>query len=294
MSLNIIRECPVDTWDAPPGEAVSEGWEEVLESGQVIYLPRLAFPLSEAERPFLSPAWSDHRAKNISLRGEGGELRGARGTPAELERLRALVARFAASATRLVDRLLPRYRGFLRRGQTSFRPHPAAGRQTSWRKDDSRLHVDSFPSNPTGGARLLRVFSNVNPHGQARIWRVGEPFERLAERFLPKTTRPFPGSAWVLERLGITKSRRTEYDHLMGQLHDLAKADTDYQALSPQQSFAFAAGSTWIVYSDQVQHAVMSGALLLEQTFYLDVAQMVRPDTAPLKVLERLTGRPLR
>src|SRR5207244_7039966 len=38
-----------------------------LESGAVLVLPRLAFAMSAAERRFLSPDWSNGRAKNISL-----------------------------------------------------------------------------------------------------------------------------------------------------------------------------------------------------------------------------------
>lgn len=56
---------------------------------------------------------------------------------------------------------------------------------TSWRKDDSRLHVDAFPSRPNYGERIIRIFTNINPHGEARSWRVGEDFTQLASRYLP-------------------------------------------------------------------------------------------------------------
>jgi hypothetical protein len=42
------------------------------------------------------------------------------------------------------------------------------------------MHVDNFPSTPTRGKRILRVFTNVNPSGRARVWRMGEPFEQMA------------------------------------------------------------------------------------------------------------------
>src|SRR6185503_3327133 len=121
----------------------------------------------------------------------------------------------------------------LARARTSFRPHGAAGRAVSWRKDDTRLHVDAFPSRPNRGERILRVFCNVNPHGDDRVWRVGEPFEAMARQLLP-TVRPM--RAWepaVLAALRVTKGARSEYDHLMLGLHDRAKADADYQARSP-------------------------------------------------------------
>lgn len=291
MSLDIIREYSLDTF--APNRPDQGGLEEVLESGKVLYFPRLAFSLAPSEQRFLSEQWSDGKAKNISFRGATEPLRGARGEAADIELLRQLLARYADSAARLVAALFPRYQGYLRQGFTSFRPVSAAGRKTSWRKDDSRLHVDAFPSNPTGGVRLLRVFTNVNPEGVPRVWRVGESFETFAGKFYPRVSRPLPGSAWLLKTLGLTKSRRSEYDHIMLQLHDRGKADLDYQAHSPQETFPFPPGSTWVVYSDQVQHAVLSGQYMFEQTFYLEPAHLVRPELGPLAVLERLAGKAL-
>ena len=70
-------------------------------------------------------------------------------------------------------------------------------RKQSVRADDRRLHVDAFPSRPNYGERILRVFTNVNPDGEPRVWRVGEPFEDVAPRFLPRaeTLRGLAGQA---------------------------------------------------------------------------------------------------
>jgi hypothetical protein len=102
------------------------------------------------------------------------------------------------------------------------------------------------------------------------------------------------GTAFLLHASGITKRRRTEYDHVMLQLHDRAKADLGYQRSGPQARVDFAPGTTWVVYSDQVLHAAMGGQHMMEQTFYLDVDSQQRPATSPLRVLERLLERPLR
>jgi hypothetical protein len=48
-----------------------------------------------------------------------------------------------------------------------------------------------------------------------------------------------------------------------------------------------------MVFTDQVLHAALSGEFALEQTFHFDVADMAEPARAPIKVLERLTGRAL-
>jgi 3-deoxy-D-manno-octulosonic acid hydroxylase-like protein len=288
--VDVVREYDDGSWgDDGPTRAV----EAVVESGHVLAFPRLAFPLGDHERRFLDPRWADPKAKNVSVRWPAGELRGAIGSAEDLHALRAMIVRFAEQSEALALRLFPHYRGHLRRGNTSFRPTDVVQRVRSWRQDDTRLHVDAFPSNPMHGTRLLRVFSNVNPNGAPRRWRVGEPFEAHAARYLASLGRPLPGSASLMAALGITKRRRTEYDHLMLQLHDRAKADAEFQRTSPQARLDFAPGTTWVCYSDQVLHAAMGGQHMLEQTFMIDAAHLAEPERAPLAILERLTGRRL-
>ena len=291
MSVTPVREFPDRSWadDGP-----TRGVEAVVEAGEVLRFPYLPFALLESELKFRDPRWADGKAKNISVRWPGSEMRGAVGTATEMASLKAMIVRYADQSEAFALRLFPHYRGHLIRGNTSFRPVNVAGRETSWRKDDTRLHVDAFPSNPMHGTRLLRVFCNVNPMGEARKWRVGESFEAHARRYLPKISKPLAGSAWLMQKTGITKRRRTEYDHVMLQLHDLAKADAEFQRNSPQADVSFAPGTTWVVYSDQVLHAAMGGQHMMEQTFYLDTPRLQRPDSSPLHTLERLLGRSLR
>jgi len=261
-----------------------------IEGGGVLVLPRVTFQLRDDELRFLSPSWSDGRAKNVSL--DGGSLKGAQGAASDLAALGAMVTRFAESAASLVTTLFPRYAPYVKRARTSFRPQPAVGRDVSWRKDDSRLHVDAFPSRPNHGERILRVFSNVNPV-EPRVWRVGESFETMAKTLLPRVRGALPGSATLLAVLHVTKRKRSEYDHLMLGLHDRAKEDMTYQRECEQQVVKFAPGTTWLCFSDQVMHAAVSGQYMLEQTIHLPVSALYDPQRAPLAILERLTGRKL-
>ncbi|HEV7832074.1 MAG TPA: Kdo hydroxylase family protein [Caballeronia sp.] len=272
-----------------PREALLAG----VERGKVLYFPRLAFAVEGGERALLDPKVADPERKNISLAPNGGPLVGVLGDAVTQSAVRALIARYQANARSLVDGLFPEYRGKLRVAPTSLRLHRVETRETSWRKDDSRLHVDAFPSRPNYGERILRVFTNVNPDGAPRVWRVGEPFEDMAKRFLPAIQAPVPGAAWLMNLLHITKTPRSEYDHLMLNLHDAMKADLDYQAKSPQQEMPFPPGCVWVCFSDQTSHAVMSGQYMLEQTFFLPVSAMAQPDCAPLGILQRLKGRAL-
>ena len=288
---DILQVCEDSDWGESSDRAATRGVEEVIEHGGILCFPNLRFELTADERRLLDAGVADGSAKNISLRGPNDEVRGA--AAAHADALRRMIQRYRAQATTLAERLFPHYRGRLKPGNPSYRPVGIEGRETSWRKDDTRLHVDAFPSNPMHGQRLLRVFHNLNPRGQPRSWRVGEPFEDFARRFLPAIPRPLPGSAALLHALHITKSRRSAYDHYMLQLHDRVKADAAYQRDAPQQAIDFAPGTTWVVYSDQVLHAAMGGQFMMEQTFYLDPSHLQTPASAPLAVLQRLLDRPL-
>jgi hypothetical protein len=289
--MSAVYRVDLADWQPRVAPEETERLARALEAGGVLVFPRLSFVPRDSERKFLDVRWSDGRAKNISL--DGAAIKGATGTPAERAELAAMIARFAANAASLVGALFPRYGPWLRSARTSYRPHRASGRPVSWRKDDTRLHIDAFPSRPNRGERILRVFSNVNPAGEDRVWRVGEPFEAMAARLLPRVRPQRPGEATLLHALRVTRTRRSEYDHLMLGLHDAAKSDLDYQRDSPQEEARFAPGTTWICFSDQVMHAAMSGQYMLEQTIHLPLDALYEPARSPLAVLQRLTGRGL-
>jgi hypothetical protein len=278
-------------WDGSDVDAVTLLRE--LESGKALYFPGLAFELSAQERQWLDPRHADPKRKNISLEHDGQTLRGVAGGAAAEHGVRGLLARFQRQARQLLDGICPDYGAALQAAPASLRLHRVEGRPGSWRRDDSRLHVDAFPSRPLAGRRILRVFANVNPHGEPRVWRVGERFEQVAQRFVPVVRPPLPGSAALLHLLGATKSRRTGYDHLMLGLHDAMKRDMDYQRHCAQQTIPFAAGSVWVCFSDQTSHAVMSGQFMLEQTCFLPPLALQHPELSPLRVLETLAGRAL-
>ena len=263
-----------------------------VEAGRVVYLPSLPFAVNRDEQSLFTPTILGG-AKNASFDPHTGRLGSTTLSGPDAATLRAFMHRFSVSAATLVDRLLPSYRRSLVQARASFRPAEIAGRVTSWRKDDTRLHVDSFPATPSGGRRILRVFTNVNPHGRGRSWRIGGDFEPVAQRFAPSLRVPVPGTGHLLAALRITKTPRSAYDALMLQLHDAMKGDDDFQKTTPQTKVEFPAGTTWLAFTDQVGHAAMAGQYQLEQTFLLPVDAMSDPDRSPLRVLERIKGRRL-
>ncbi len=266
-----------------------------LEDGDVLYAPRLRFELSASENRFLSPEYLDSNSKNVSWRPGSAVLTGTRCQGSEHAELLGLLRRYHAEASSLLRSLLPQYADSLTSGFTSFRPAEIAGRATAWRSDDTRLHVDAFPSRPMRGLQILRVFSNVNLQ-TPRVWRIGEAFEQVAARFLPQIPRPLPGSSLALYLLRKVHGLRTEYDHYMLGIHDAMKADDAWQfhqSQVPHTEFAFPPGATWICFTDRVSHAAISGRYAFEQTFYLPVSAMQLPQRTPLRILERLAGHRL-
>jgi hypothetical protein len=284
-----IVELGVVDWYGPGSDPE---WIAAVEDGKVLYFPALAFELSPDERGLLGPELLAEGVRNISWDGVRG-LKGVAGDEPVQSAVRELVSRFSAQATALVRGLFPAYGPHLRAAPTSLRPMQVSQRKQSVRADDRRLHVDAFPSRPNRGERILRVFANVNPQGEPRVWRVGEPFEDVARHFLPRAKPYSPWQARMLKALHVTKSLRSEYDHLMLQIHDRMKADEAYQRESPQVTMPFPSGSAWVCFSDQTVHAAMSGQHMLEQTFHLPVARQYNREASPLAILGRLAGHPL-
>jgi hypothetical protein len=280
-------------WPGSVDPALRDPAAAALEVGSVLVFPSLAFALDADERALVRAAGSDGSAKNISLDPATGVCKGSTLESEALGRLAAMLDRFGRQAQGLVAALEPGYAAGLVRGRTSFRPTEIKGRSSSWRKDDRRLHVDAFPSRPTRGRRILRVFCNIDPEGRPRIWRVGPDFETYARQFLPGFRPPLPGQAWLLHRVGVTRGVRSRYDAVMLFLHDAAKRDLAWQRSAAAEEVAFAPGTTWMTFTDQVPHAALAGCHALEQTFHVAPEALAQPAQAPLGVLERLCGRAL-
>lgn len=288
MNSQIVK-IPVTQWQLLETQP---NWIQALEQGKVLYFPTLPFTLTEEEQKLLTPDVLDAKVRNISLAADNS-LKGAAGDAHTQELLAGMLERYRTQAEQLIHSLLPKYQGALRNAPTSYRPKKVEARKQSWRADDRRMHVDAFPSRPNYGERILRVFSNVNPHGVPRVWRIGEPFADMVETMLPRSKPYVAWQAKVLHGLGITKSLRSPYDHLMLQLHDNMKADMHYQKTAKQISMPFPPGSVWVCFSDHALHGVESGQYMLEQTFHIAPEQQYDPSISPLAHLSKVTQRQL-
>jgi len=263
-----------------------------LERVGLVRVPCRSFSLRSDELGLLDIKAASGGLKSISYDPSSGRLEGWPGAAAQAALATSMLGRFSAWATAIVRDLAPRYAPRLEVARASFRPRSFERKPLGWRADDRRLHVDAFPSRPSGGRRILRLFVNIDPE-RPRVWDVGEDFQRYAERFLPSARLSPPGLPLLLAALGFTKPRRTAYDQLMLELHDLAKRDDAYQRSGRVRREAFAPGEVWVAFTDQLPHALAEGRLALEQTFHLPVSAQLEESSSPLRILESVTGRRL-
>lgn len=279
-----------------------------LEEGAVLEFDAIPYDFPKEDMDFLlSQKQSGLRVhKNISYRPKNDYLRGAAADdPQGAQRLHEIMRRFSKEITKLVDEVLSPYASGRKLDFASYRPLEEKGRDISYLRRNDLMHVDAFPTRPTNGGRILRVFTNINPKAN-RVWEIGEPFEPLANKLakqagvdrysnysrslarkIKRTMAP------LLRPIGIKNVDRSPYDHFMLHFHDWLKENRDYQEKTAKTHIEFKPYTTWMVYTDTVPHAVMSGQFALEQTFIVPVSAMVAPDKTPLKILEKLTGTAL-
>ena len=276
---------------------------ERLERGEVIYLAECPFALPQGDnREFLFAQTLGGRIhKNISYDPTTGKVGGYTKQSAEqANRLRQLLAGFAASATNWLKTQVPNYAAHWQLDRVSYRPAEEATRVLRLKARNDLLHVDAFPSRPTHGWRILRLFANIN-WTDPRVWVTSDPFGKLLERFaeqvgLPVSSEPTIGNRLKhgLLRLFRPKRRqRTVYDSFMLKFHDYLKANEEFQERGPKRFWSFAPGSAWLALTDTCSHAVLRGRYALEHSYFIDPRSLALPAKSPAALLEKMCGLPV-
>jgi hypothetical protein len=270
-----------------------------LERGKILLFRGIPFEFpEEATRFLLARGQSSSRFhKNISYRPASDSIKGTELSADDRERLRRIMGTFSREVAAFLTRFLPPYAGKMKLDYASFRSVQEAGRRLSLHKRNDLLHVDAFPTRPTKGARILRVFLNIHP-SMSRIWKVGAPFHDFfpeLSRRQPLNPPPRPPIVAAISafasHLGFPLAVRSRYDDFMLYLHNWLKENVEFQKQPGNQQLEFPPGSCWMVYTDGVPHAVLSGQFALEQTFIVPANALICPDAAPVRVLESTTGQ---
>ncbi len=278
--------------------------EERLERGEVVVYPACPFPLPEGEdRRFLLDQQLGGKAhKNISYDSHTDRAAGfRRRTVEQSDRLTDLLAAFSRNATAWLADVLPGYAKSWKLDRVSFRPEEEATRHLRLTARNDLLHVDAFPSRPTNGHLILRLFVNINP-AEPRIWVTSEPFGKLLNQFgsqigLPSEPASGWGRRWGHGFLGLfqpNRRHRSPYDSFMLRFHDFLKMNDEFQERTLKRYWSFPPGACWMVFTDITSHAALRGRFALEHSYFIAPEALRSPDAAPVRLLERACGTPLR
>jgi hypothetical protein len=275
-----------------------------LEAGDIVFFPSAPPLVTCEEQAFLVTQRQSGGAihKNISYRPAEDRLRGIdHNDGANLRRAHEVMSRFSGRAIAFMGNFLKRYARDWKIDYTSFRPIEEMGRKAALHSRNDLLHFDNFPTRPSHGDRLLRIFVNIHPDRE-RVWITSDPFAAVAGRFtnrigLDRTSRLVDAwkraAARVGSRIGLPVIERPPYDVLMLRIHHAMKEDVAFQESCRKERWEFPAGSAWIVFTDGTSHACLSGQYMLEQTFIVRRNSLAYPEVSPIAVLEQFAGYPL-
>ena len=284
-------------------EARARAYCELAERGQILFFRELPFDLPAEDQRFLrEQEWTELRLhKNVSYRPSEDILRGVSGNAETVARLHTIMRNYSAQIIQFVGNFLSPYSGKWNLDFASFRPLEEETRDLPVHKRNDLLHVDAFPSRPTRGGRILRVFTNLNTT-RPRVWTTTESFGALAQQYakaaglqqIAEDDSFFGRTVQSLgAKLGIGTMSRTPYDMFMLRFHDYLKENAAFQANCPKIRMEFPPLATWVVFTDSVAHAALSGQYAVEQTFLIPPKALVAPEAAPFRILEGIAGRPL-
>ncbi|MHB1937402.1 MAG: Kdo hydroxylase family protein [Acidobacteriaceae bacterium] len=281
---------------------------QLLEEGNILFLPRTPIALADDDLRFLLTLeqTSSGLHKNLAYKPQRDEVSGADMKSADIaasERLHRILREYSQRVTEFLESFLSPYQSRWQLDYGSFRPQEEQGRDLPLRRRNDLMHTDAFPTRPTRGARILRFFNNLHPT-KTRDWITGEPFPALAPQFAPRQIalpRDRSTLACVTAKAACSMGfgrvlpalKRSPYDDFMMRFHNFLKENVDYQAHGWREASQFPPGSSWMVYTDMVPHAVLAGQYALEQTYLVAPEAMVAPEHSPLAVLQSMTGQRL-
>jgi len=274
-----------------------------LEAGHIVFLPASPIVLSQEDRELLLDRKQTSSAyhKNIAYRPAEDRITGLDASEQrEADSLRRILCEFSRLSVEFLSGFLLPYAGKWKLDYASYRPIEEEGRPARLHARNDLLHFDSFPTRPTNGARILRFFVNLNP-AKSRVWLTSETFEAFGPRFARAGSMlaSATGNRVTREMRSLAKAlhlpfgSRPPYDEFMHRCHNAMKEDAAFQQHMPKQRWEFSPNSAWMVFTDCVSHAVLSGQYALEQTFQIPQAALVEPQKSPLAILEKIAGRSL-
>ena len=281
--------------------ARSRWYCEQLERGEILHFKDSQSLVGDAARNALLGVRSDQVAhKNVSYSPASAGLQGFRGKSTEA--IRSALKVYSEVAIRFCADLLAPYADRWRIELCSFRPVEEYDRDLSPNSRNDLLHLDAFPGRPGNGARILRMFTNINPQ-RPRVWMTADPmpvlkgdreFAAMVRGSIDKAeSRPARAAAHLIhlaKLAGVRLPDRSPYDRVMLSLHAQMKRSESFQAKCKKNRHEFEPGASWLVFTDTVPHAVVEGQYAVEQSFFVPRSALVAGDSAPVSIIESFSG----
>ncbi len=276
------------------------GLEERLERGEIVTFTPCPFALpSGDDLTFLMQQHLNSTVhKNISYNPANQTVTGFDSqSPQQAMRLQKLLRDFSEQTCGFLAGLLPRYSLTCQPDRASLRPEEEATRRLRLTARNDLLHFDAFPSRPTRGQRILRLYVNINPTDE-RVWITSDSFATVLEKYGRQVGLPSSDANTWVRRLGHgllglfqpTVLERTEYDEFMLRLHHFLKSNDDFQEHAPRKLWHFKSGTAWLLFSDAISHAELRGQYALEHSFFVTPESLALPDESPPALLQRACG----
>lgn len=283
---------------------------DALERGNIVLFPEcpILLPpeddlrlLRERMPPFL-------KSKNISYHPEADRIFGVKAPPEMMERAHQVLKDHSRRVQDFLSRAAPALVRDWKVGTSSFRPMQEKGRNLSAHASNERVHIDAGAYGATHGDRIVRFFVNVNP-SEDRVWITKGAFPDLYRKYgriagvVPENgdgshleegamdrfrTAVFNTMAKILPPAKLLDS--SPYDRTMRRFHNYMKDTREFQETPDgHRQFEFKPFSAWMVFTDMVSHACISGQHAFVDTFVIPLRNCRLPDLAPINILK---GRP--
>ncbi len=284
-----------------------------LEANRIVYFPRCPFPLPDAAalRHLRVELPSRLKLKNISYHSDSGRVSGLEADEATVERTRSVLREHWASLASFLRQVMPHLLLDSTVGKCSFRPIQERGRKLKPHASNELVHIDAGAYGATNGDRILRFFVNVNER-EDRVWASKGSIQDVLQRH-GVAAGLFDGSGRLRRRihknagdhafsLMVSALARVNplaraldsspYDRAMRQLHNYMKDSEDFKAdQRGYEEIRFPPGSAWMVFTDGVSHASLSGQFALVTTIIVRRSALRHPQYAPYELLASASSR---
>ncbi len=278
---------------------------DLLEAGNIVQFDPcpIELPGDDALETLRRDLPEQLKLKNVSYHPEADKVKGLGRNAPITDLAREVLVSHSDRVTAFLKQIMPTLTRNMRVGTSSFRPIEERGRNLKPHASNELIHIDAGAYGATNGDRLLRFFVNVNPSVD-RVWRTKGALPELLQRYA-KEAGIAPEQVGRLEK-GITGHLRTAtlrgiaklgiplatvldsspYDQTMRRLHNFMKDTPGFQH-DPigHHEFRFAPFTAWMVFTDMVSHACVSGQHAFIYTAVLPLENCRRPDLAPINLL---------